>query len=293
MTNIKSTYVCFLIAILLISGLSHNYASKKTLQYPNIPLISTDKEVLILNSRRQELTKDKNERRIWKIITERKTIPASELAIIICDMWDNHTSRGAKERTAEMAPKMNKVVSSARNRGVTIIHAPSETMNFYEGTPARERIKNTPHVIPPEEIKHDDVPLPVDASDGGSDTDDKRDPNSKKGPWTREIATIEIDQEKDAISDNGKEIYSYLQKKGINNVIIMGVHTNMCILNRTFAIKQMTKWGVNIMLCRDLTDAMYNPAKPPYVSHEEGTRLIIEYIEKFWCPTVESRELVR
>jgi len=55
----------------------------------------------------------------------------------------------------------------------------------------------------------------------------------------------------------------------------------------------MTKWGVNIMLCRDLTDAMYNPAKPPYVSHEEGTRLIIEYIEKFWCPTVESGNLVK
>jgi hypothetical protein len=30
---------------------------------------------------------------------------------------------------------------------------------------------------------------------------------------------------------------------------------------------------------------MYNPEMPPYVSHEEGTRLVIEYIEKFWCLT--------
>ncbi|MBE0697009.1 MAG: hypothetical protein IH586_08800 [Anaerolineaceae bacterium] len=43
-----------------------------------------------------------------------------------------------------------------------------------------------------------------------------------------------------------------------------------------------------VALVRDLTDAMYNPAQAPYVSHDEGTRLVIEYIEKFWCPTVLS-----
>ena len=70
------------------------------------------------------------------------------------------------------------------------------------------------------------------------------------------------------------------------------MHTNMCILNRTFSIKQMVRWGVDIALVRDLTDAMYNPARPPYVSHEEGTRLVVEYIEKFWCPTVTSDEVL-
>jgi hypothetical protein len=73
----------------------------------------------------------------------------------------------------------------------------------------------------------------------------------------------------------------------------MGVHTNMCVLNRTFAIKQMVKWGKDVYLVRDLTDAMYNPARPPYVSHEDGTRLVVEYIEKFWCPTVASDDLLR
>ena len=72
----------------------------------------------------------------------------------------------------------------------------------------------------------------------------------------------------------------------------MGVHTGTCILNRTFSIKQMVRWGVEIALVRDLTDAMYNPARPPYVSHEEGTRLVVEYIEKFWCPTVTSDQVL-
>ena len=50
----------------------------------------------------------------------------------------------------------------------------------------------------------------------------------------------------------------------------MGVHTNMCVLNRTFAIKQMVKWGKNVLLVRDLTDAMYNPKMKPMVVAPEG-----------------------
>jgi hypothetical protein len=36
---------------------------------------------------------------------------------------------------------------------------------------------------------------------------------------------------------------------------------------------------------------MYNPARRPYVSHDEGTELVIAYIEKFWCPTLVSADL--
>jgi hypothetical protein len=66
----------------------------------------------------------------------------------------------------------------------------------------------------------------------------------------------------------------------------------MCILNRTFAIKQMTKW-VRCILLRDLTDAMYDPQDAPHVSHQQGTELVVEYIEKYWSPTALSEELSR
>ena len=47
------------------------------------------------------------------------------------------------------------------------------------------------------------------------------------------------------------------------------------------------------ILVRDLTDAMYNPQRAPYVSHAEGTELVIQYIEKYWCPTARSSDLMR
>ena len=130
---------------------------------------------------------------------------------------------------------------------------------------------DVPHVEMPDPIEHPDPPQPVDSSDGGSDTGEE---NSYKA-WHRQHSAIEIKDE-DAISDNGQEVYNVLKQKGIKNLLYMGVHTNMCVLGRSFAIKAMVQSGqFKVALVRDLTDAMYNPFKPPYVSHEEGTQLII------------------
>jgi len=243
---------------------------------------------LCLNLRRQVLTHDEGGHACWQVVTKRRVIPARKTAVLICDVWDQHWSRGASERVAKMAPRINRVVKAARAKGAQIIHAPSETMDFYAGTPARQRMIETPRIAPPEPREHPDPPLPIDDSDGGSDTGNQRPFKA----WSRQHPAIEIDQDRDGISEDGQEIHSFLQQRGVRQVIIMGVHTNMCILNRSFGIKQMVKWGVNIALARDLTDAMYNPAMRPYVSHDAGTKLVVEYIEKFWCPSIASRDLV-
>jgi len=243
---------------------------------------------LHLHLRSQVLHQDENGRNCWQVLITPATFPASRTALLLCDVWDDHWSRGATERVNAMVGRMNEVVKAARAKGVRIIHAPSDTMEFYAGTPARQRMIDAPHVSPPPPLEHDDPPLPIDDSDGGSDTGEK--PWHKA--WSRQHPAIEIDQEKDGISDNGQEVYNFLRQKEIPNLIIMGVHTNMCVLARSFAIKQMVKWGLNVALIRDLTDAMYNPARSPYVSHEEGTRLVIEFIEKFWCPSIVSQDLL-
>lgn len=243
---------------------------------------------LTLNLRQARFEQDAAGHNGWVEVTTQHTVPAAKLAIIICDMWDNHWSRGAVVREAALIPPMNAVLASARNRGAHIIHAPSETMAFYQDHAARQRMLAVPPVEPPADQLHDNPPLPVDASDQGSDTGE----TATYKAWQRQHPALLIDAERDLISDNGREIYSYLQQQAIEQVLIMGVHTNMCILNRSFAIKQMVRWGVKIALVRDLTDTMYNPAMPPYVSHDEGTRLVIGYIEKFWCPSVHSSDLI-
>jgi type 1 glutamine amidotransferase len=39
-----------------------------------------------------------------------------------------------------------------------------------------------------------------------------------------------------------------------------------------------------------MTDSMYNPALKPTVSHFRGTELVIEHIERHWCPTLTSTD---
>ena len=63
---------------------------------------------------------------------------ARETAVIICDLWDKHWCEGATKRVGEMAPRINDFVSAVRAKGGLIVHAPSDTMKNYEGTPGRK-----------------------------------------------------------------------------------------------------------------------------------------------------------
>ena len=221
----------------------------------------------------------------------------AQTAIVICDMWDTHTCTMSAQRVAALAPRMNQVINTARTLGVMIIHAPSDTMKFYEGTPFRQRMQNAPAASTPMPIVAcprqgaEAENFPIDDTAGGCD-----DPVVKKWtgpyPWTRENPAIDI-VGFDGVSADGREIYNFCKHEGITNFALMGVHTNICILNRSFAIRQMTKLGFNVVLVRDLTDSMYDPRTRPFVSHARGTELVIEHIENMWCPTILSEDLTR
>ncbi len=224
-------------------------------------------------------------------------LPA-ETAVIVCDMWDDHTCKGAARRVAAMAPQVDAFVAKARARGVLIVHAPSDVMKFYEGTPQRKRAQEAPMAAAPVPIRSRQLmperesALPIDDKDW-CDCRPKCDiaARSAKGwPWTRQIGTIRIFPE-DAISDKGQEIFNLFQQRGIKNVVLCGVHTNMCVLGRSFGIRQMVLLGKNVALARDLTDCLYDPAKAPYTTHDNGTALLVGHIEKYWCPSFMSADL--
>ncbi len=246
---------------------------------------------LELRLRRQHL--DEATPRVWHRTTSRVVWDGRKTAIVVCDMWNQHWCRGATRRVAQMAPRMNEVLHAARRQGILVIHCPSSCLDAYEGSPQRQLARQAPpvetqvalqnwcHLDPQHEAR-----LPIDDSDGGCDCQ----PQCPSGsPWTRQIETLEI-VPGDAITDSG-EAYYLMRQRGIENVLVMGVHTNMCVLGRPFSIRQLVYQGMNVALVRDLTDTMYNPRMPPFVNHFTGTDRVVDHIEKHWCPTLTSDQI--
>ncbi|GIW86456.1 MAG: hypothetical protein KatS3mg108_0780 [Isosphaeraceae bacterium] len=237
-----------------------------------------------------------------EVVTRSVEWDPRKTAIIVCDMWDDHWCRSAARRVAELAGPLNATLKAARDRGVFIIHAPSTTVGFYEGTPQRRRAQQAPYAPTPVPLATTqrwgtawcwtdgarEGVLPIDDSDMGCDCVGQKCPIRE--PWTRQIATIEI-AEPDAITDDGQETWNLLTERGIEHVILCGVHLNMCVLGRPFAIRQLVRLGQDVALMRDLTDTMYNPERPPGVNHFAGTDLVIEHVERYWCPSFTSADI--
>jgi nicotinamidase-related amidase len=226
---------------------------------------------------------------------------AGETAIIVCDMWDDHWCKGAAERVAELAGPMNRLLNRTREDGVFVIHAPSSVVEFYAGTEQRRRAQEadfSPTPVPLSTAERwgtswcwpdpDREPgLPIDDSDMGCDCPIKCE---IREAWTRQNEQIEI-WPQDAISHDGQETWNLLAERGIDNVILVGVHLNMCVLGRPFGIRQMVHLGKNVVLLRDMTDSMYDHRMRPFVDHFAGHDLVIEHVEQHWCPSALSSDL--
>jgi nicotinamidase-related amidase len=236
----------------------------------------------------------------WTETTQTLRWDPKRTAVIICDMWDNHNCKSAARRVGQMVPRLNALTRAARARGALIVHAPSDTTEkFYAGAPERRPAREAPPVpLPPgvTEIKScrfdatREGPFPFDNERWGCD-DEPQCPSGKPYPWTRQHPGIEVAPE-DVISESGREIYNLFRQRGITQVVMTGVHTNYCVLGRSFGIRQMVLLGIEVVLVRDLTDSLYNPRDPPRVSHERGTELVVEHIEKYWCGSILSRDVV-
>ncbi len=205
-------------------------------------------------------------------------------AALVCDMWDRHWCYSAERRVAEMIPAMAAALAALRDRGVFILHCPSDTRTFYRDSPAYAATRAAITTAPfPERSLPAEPPLPIDDSDGGCDC---ATPCPIGEPWTRQHPALPIQMEDGLAFD--EDALHLLRSRGVTSVLLMGVHTNMCVLRRPFGIRRLMRHGWEVALVRDLTDTMYNPRQPPFVSHVEGTRLVLSHIERNLCPTVSS-----
>ena len=257
------------------------------------------------------------DRTYWRSIESPAAWKASETAVIVCDVWDLHHCRRAVERLEEFAPRIAKLCDTVRSAGGTVIHAPSDCMPAYASHPARDRVldlvdRSLPAGFePPPAGKAtwcSGVGLeflneyPLDQSLGGEDDEPaehaawaaelERMGRNPKMPWKMQSPLVPIDAAADFMSDNGAEVARVLAARGIRHVMLVGVHLNMCVLGRPFGLRRIGESGRDVVLVRDLTDTMYDPAQWPWVSHFTGTDRMIDHVERHVCPTIASAEVI-
>jgi hypothetical protein len=220
---------------------------------------------------------------------------AARAAVVVCDMWDAHHCITAARRVAEMAPRVSSVVGALREQGALIIHAPGGCTDFYEDTPARLRALGAPRAPAPAPIdwngwdREEEAALPASLTVPGPCSCDSAEPCGSAAPpypWTRQIHSIDMDAD-DAVSDDGREVFNLLEHRGIEDVVVLGVHTNICVLGRPYGIRQLVYWGKKPVLCRDLTDSFHGDPR----GHVWGTEQVVAHIERRWCPTATSDQL--
>ena len=178
---------------------------------------------------------------MWRVISEARTVAAP--ANSHCDLRHVGSpleSRG--ERTGRFHDSAHERGAGRcrRTHGALIIHAPSDTMTFMPITrrgDGRKHCHSSTHrrrLIMPTRRYRSMTPtrgrIPVKPA--------------LSCAWSRQHAALVMDDERDLITDNGSEVYRALRHYEIEQLLIMGVHTNMCVLRRSFAIKQMVRWGV-------------------------------------------------
>jgi nicotinamidase-related amidase len=247
-----------------------------------------DKPVVSLRLARRKLVTSSQGPRAWQVEREGLTIPANRIAVVVCDMWDRHWSTGASLRVDHLAPQIDRFCRRLRDAGALIVHAPSDTIEAYRDSPARLRIAGYGPAPDPRPVAT--PPMPMEPANGGSDTDEPLPPDTPV--WSRQHPAIDINCDLDVITDDGGELVAYLRARSRDIVLMTGVHANMCILRRSFGLVALVGHGLSPVLVADLTDAMYDPADPPYVDHDAGTQLVISYIEAFVAPTVYSGEVL-
>jgi nicotinamidase-related amidase len=233
-----------------------------------------------------------------RVVVERMAWNPARTAIVVIDMWDDHHCKSAAARVSEMAPAMNETLKAARKRGVLIVHSPSDCADAYKDHSARKRALAAPKHGAPATFQWNhfdpkrEAGLAAKLEEGGCscDTPEPCSPSVRK--WTKQTPFLDIDPVKDVVSADGQEVFNVLKERRIDAVVLMGVHTNRCVLGRPFGIRQMVKLKEagelkSVLLCRDLTDSYHrDPGK-----HFEGLREIVAHVERHWCPTIESTAL--
>jgi hypothetical protein len=186
----------------------------------------------------------------------------NETIIFIMDMWDKHWCKEVNDKQGLLAHNINNKIVDLREKGFTIMHIPSDCEPYYSDFEQFKKVRNYYKGFTSRQVYNGGLVsqfkygtfLSKILDNGGCNCYPVCKPEKS---WTKQHENIKIDSN-DLISVNPLDLYFFLKSKDFKNIIYMGVHANVCILERPSGIIKMMQQGYNCFLYQEYTDVMFN-----------------------------------
>ena len=215
---------------------------------------------------------------------------ANETAIVVVDVWNRPECPSVFERLEAILPAMEDCLLQARDKGVTIIHAPTGTMHAYEGTPARDRMQTIPRCASGS-YSSAQFREPPWGRTGGCECNPERECKQDKKLWGQALTqhpALTVTDEDFIIDDHNDELFRVCTRLRITNLYYVGQALNMCIFARSLGMAVMKTRGFNVIYSRDLTIAIAHSEITPYWAMRTVQRHMDREFGRGW----DSREFL-
>ena len=123
-------------------------------------VLKTDEDAAMnLTVRRQH--KSRAGRYGWNIVDSLESINPARTALVIVDMWERYWCPSDAQAQVALAALINLTATKARERGILVVHAPSDTLPFYNQSQARKWVEMLPKAPLPHMANRTLPPYPL------------------------------------------------------------------------------------------------------------------------------------
>ena len=160
------------------------------------------------------------------------TIPLSQTALVLVDVWDHHYLRDTEARAEKIIDeRLSPLIESCRKAHMPIIHAPSPTHAIrhpnWVGATQDSKVSAKRDEWPPAEFKNK----------SGAFASYRRPSEAREGELTKLRANLKMHPKIQPVADEpviatGDELHELCKQRGILFLFFAGFNTNACILVR-------------------------------------------------------------
>ena len=187
-------------------------------------------------------------------------LPIDQTALILVDVWNVHFIESWIERAKKITVNaIIPVLNTARETGLTIVHAPSP--------PVAQQFSQLKRHTPPEPNTPPEWP-PAEFRGRTGEYNIYRGPRSQPPGigvhWDKLASQLSISpsikvEDDDFVIATGQQLHELMKARSILHLIYAGFATNWCVLGRDYGIRAMAGRGYNIVLLRDATTGVEFP----------------------------------